>query len=454
MEGPIQGPSLYRKYMRLFRIILSACLLCTATPAVFAQYSQIKKWADEELLNSPALRQAHTGICIYEPATGKYWYNYQDDHYFTPASNTKIFTLYAGLRLLGDSLPAMRYLETDSVLYVQGTADPAFLHPDYQDQPAWQLLQQTTRRIALVPAVSENKRFGRGWGWDDYADYYQSELNEWPIYGNVARIRHHGDTTLISPRMFSDSTHFFVRRDDRLSELLAERDERSNRFFVTYNGKDRRLQEAEVPFITGHTGNIADMLQDTLHKPVTVLSDPADIPQTSFTLLKGIPVDSLFLPMMHRSDNFFAEQTLMMCAARLWDTISTARVIAYVEKNFLSNLPDTPKWVDGSGLSRYNLFTPRDFVSVLSDMYKTYPSERLYALFPTGGKGTLKNYYKQQFVHAKTGTISGCVALSGYLVTQKKKTLIFSVLVNNHNNSATNVRRTVERFLTQVWEKY
>jgi D-alanyl-D-alanine carboxypeptidase/D-alanyl-D-alanine-endopeptidase (penicillin-binding protein 4) len=422
--------------------------------AAFAQYGQIRKWAEEELLTSPALRQAHTGVCIYEPATGKYWYSYQDDHYFTPASNTKIFTLYTGLRLLGDSLPAMRYLETDSVLYVKGTADPSFLHPDYTLQPAWQLLQQTSKRITIVPTVSENKRFGYGWAWSDYQDYYQSELNDWPMYGNVARIRHHGDTTMISPRMFSDTAHFSFRRDDTLEELLAERDERSNRFSLTFNGNDKSVQEAEVPFITGNAGDLAYRLQDTLHKPVTVLTDGTVLPPTAFTLLKGIPADSLFLPMMQRSDNFFAEQTLMMCAARLWDTISTGRIIDLMEKSFLTNLPDTPKWVDGSGLSRYNLFSPRDFVRVLSDMYKTYPTERLYALFPTGGKGTLRNYYKQQFVHAKTGTLSGCVALSGYLVTKKNKTLVFSVLVNNHNNSATNVRRTVEHFLTQVWEKY
>lgn len=87
-------------------------------------------------------------------------------------------------------------------------------------------------------------------------------------------------------------------------------------------------------------------------------------------------------------------------------------------------------------------------------MYKAYPTDRLYHLFATGGKGTLKNYYKEQFIHAKTGTLTGVVALSGYLVTKKKKTLVFSVLVNNHNNSGSTVRREVERFLTQVYENY
>ncbi|SFE69381.1 D-alanyl-D-alanine carboxypeptidase / D-alanyl-D-alanine-endopeptidase (penicillin-binding protein 4) [Chitinophaga sp. CF118] len=431
-------------------VLLCSVLLCLQ-PGALAQFKDIQKWAETELLNSVALRQAHTGICIYEPATGKYWYRYQDDRYFTPASNTKIFSLYTGLRFLGDSLPALRYLNTDSVLYVKGTGDPSFLHPDYTLQPAFQLLQQTGKRIEVVPVVNENKRFGSGWAWSDYADYYQPELSEWPVYGNVAHIRHHGDTNQITPKMFNDAAHFSYQQNDTLKELLGVREELSNRFNVSFNSRNKNLQETEVPFITGNTQDLAIRLQDTLHRSVTVAPDKKI---TGFTMLNSIPVDSLFTPMMNRSDNFFAEQTLMMCASRLWDTISTSRMIEFMEQTYLSKLPDTPRWVDGSGLSRYNLFTPRDFVSVLTDMYKTYDTARLYSIFPTGGKGTLKNYYKQQFVHAKTGTLSGCVALSGYLITRKKKTLVFSVLVNNHNNSASNVRRTVESFLTQIWEQY
>jgi D-alanyl-D-alanine carboxypeptidase/D-alanyl-D-alanine-endopeptidase (penicillin-binding protein 4) len=143
-----------------------------------------------------------------------------------------------------------------------------------------------------------------------------------------------------------------------------------------------------------------------------------------------------------------------MSSAKLWDTISTRKMIAYMEQHYLQDLPDEPQWVDGSGLSRYNLFTPRDFVSVLTKMREQYPQPRLWDIFPTGGKGTLRNYYREQFVHAKTGTLNGCVALSGYLVTKKGKTLVFSVLVNNHNNTATNVRRAVERFLTHIRNNY
>jgi len=442
----------YFTVMNIKHPLTSTALLCLTlfcAQPLWAQHSNLRKGA-QELLNSQPLNQAHVGICIYDPAKQQYWYQYQDNKYFTPASNTKIFTLFTGLQMLGDSLPALKYLETDSVLYVKGMGDPSFLHPDYISQPAMDLLTRTDKRIVLIPTVITNKRFGPGWSWSDFSDYYQPELNEWPVYGNVARIKHHRDTISITPPAFSYGGHFSWRVNDTLDEALTERDERSNTFSLQYAKRDTALLLAEVPYITGTLQDLAARLQDTLHKPVTVAEQMPAVDAKAFTTLYSRPVDSLFTPMMHRSDNFFAEQTLMMSSARQWDTISTQKVIDYVKQQYLQSLPDKPEWVDGSGLSRYNLFSPRDFVSVLTLMHKQYPEERLWAIFPTGGKGTLRNYYKEQFVHAKTGTLSGCVALSGYLVTKKGKTLVFSVLVNNHNGTSTAVRRAVERFLTEV----
>ncbi len=85
-------------------------------------------------------------------------------------------------------------------------------------------------------------------------------------------------------------------------------------------------------------------------------------------------------------------------------------------------------------------------------MFKSQSKERLFPLFPSGGKGTLRNYYQAlpNRLYAKTGTLSGVVALSGYIITKSGKTLIFSVLVNNHNSTSTNVRRAVEKFLVRT----
>ncbi len=155
-------------------------------------------------------------------------------------------------------------------------------------------------------------------------------------------------------------------------------------------------------------------------------------------------LDSLLKPMMFDSDNFLAEQ--------LWRTIKKQTSL----DSFFYALPRQPSWVDGCGLSRYNLFTPQQFTYVLNKLFTEEGEKRIKTIFPTGNKGTLRNYYikEQGIIYAKTGTLTGVVALSGYLFTKNKKTLIFSVLVNNHTSKASVIRRRIERFIKQLSVSY
>jgi D-alanyl-D-alanine carboxypeptidase/D-alanyl-D-alanine-endopeptidase (penicillin-binding protein 4) len=120
----------------------------------------------------------------------------------------------------------------------------------------------------------------------------------------------------------------------------------------------------------------------------------------------------------------------------------------------LAGLPQRPHWVDGSGLSRYNLFTPRDMVWILDQLKNEFGLDRMERLLPTGGNGTLRNYYKQDsgYIFAKTGSLSDVVALSGYLLTKKKRLLIFSILVNNFLGKGSELRREIEQFLHGIRE--
>ena len=95
-------------------------------------------------------------------------------------------------------------------------------------------------------------------------------------------------------------------------------------------------------------------------------------------------------------------------------------------------------------------------MEVLNKMNNEFPMERIKVIFPTAGEGTLNSYPKADsgFIFAKTGTLSGVVALSGFLYTRKSRLLIFSVLVNNHRTSATAVRKKIQRFLSQLRDAY
>jgi D-alanyl-D-alanine carboxypeptidase/D-alanyl-D-alanine-endopeptidase (penicillin-binding protein 4) len=119
-------------------------------------------------------------------------------------------------------------------------------------------------------------------------------------------------------------------------------------------------------------------------------------------------------------------------------------------------MPQKPVWVDGSGLSRYNLFTPEDWVYLLQKIETDFGTVRIKNIFPTGNEGTLKNFYenKRGFMYAKTGTLSGQYALSGYLVTKKKSPLIFSILINNHVGKSASVRKAAAEYVDWIWSKY
>jgi D-alanyl-D-alanine carboxypeptidase/D-alanyl-D-alanine-endopeptidase (penicillin-binding protein 4) len=160
--------------------------------------------------------------------------------------------------------------------------------------------------------------------------------------------------------------------------------------------------------------------------------------------------------MMHNSDNFFAEQTLLMVGNEGWGTMNDAHTIDYLLKNDLDSLPQKPSWVDGSGLSRNDLFTPQDFVWILNKLQQKFGLPRMESILPTGGTGTLASYYRQDstFIYAKTGSLSGVAALSGYLITKKGHLLIFSILVNNYTGSGVAVRRRMEKLIHRIRDTY
>lgn len=198
----------------------------------------------------------------------------------------------------------------------------------------------------------------------------------------------------------------------------------------------------------------AGWLQDTLHKEVVIENEPIEISKAH--VLYAQPTDSLLKIMMHRSDNFFAEQTLLMVSNKKLGVMNDEKIIDTLLKEDFKSLPQHPKWVDGSGLSRYNLFSPNDFVWLLAKMKDDMGMDRIKNILPTGNAGTLKGLYINygDRIFAKTGTLSNNVALSGYLLTRHNKTLIFSVLINNHLSQAAAIRKSIEAFLCRLIEAY
>jgi D-alanyl-D-alanine carboxypeptidase/D-alanyl-D-alanine-endopeptidase (penicillin-binding protein 4) len=159
---------------------------------------------------------------------------------------------------------------------------------------------------------------------------------------------------------------------------------------------------------------------------------------------------------MHRSDNFYADQCLEMVSQQRFQKMDESVIIKEMLSNDLSGFPQQPRWVDGSGLSRYNLFSPDDMIYVLNKMRLEQPWERIKTIFPTVGTGTLTRFESKngKFIYAKTGSMGGVMNLSGYVYTENKKWLIFSIMINNTQTPFSTIRKQMNGFLERVAEIY
>lgn len=411
---------------------------------------QIAKQAQKALLASPDLSSAHIGISIFDPDLHKYLFNYQGDKNFIPASNTKLFTLYAGLKYLGDSLVAARYKVEDGTLILQSTGDPTFLHPDFQNQPLLNFLQQKEINEININTDFASQSFGRGWAWDDFEDEYMAERDPFPMYGNLASILFNGDSIQTVPAVLKP----FVIGTPVKDHPWKVKRELGGHIYAIDTAKGTIDSEKKVTMAMDKGLFASRYLADTLHKEVKRVYDA--LPKNESIPIYSQPKDSLFKIMIHRSDNFFAEQTLLMVSNEKLDEMNDVRMIDTLLATDFKDLPQKPRWMDGSGLSRYNLFSPQDLVWILNKLKDEFGLERLKVIFPGANEGTLKGLYNgyENHIYAKTGTLSNNLALSGYLVTRKNKTLLFSVLINNHQSSAAAIRKQIEMFLTGLINKY
>jgi len=202
---------------------------------------------------------------------------------------------------------------------------------------------------------------------------------------------------------------------------------------------------------------ITTLLKDKLGLEVTHLDYP--MPENT-AMLYTAKSDEMYKRMMQQSDNFLAEQTLLMCSAELFGTLSTQKVIEYLDANYFNRFYNRPRWVDGSGLSRYNLFTPRNFVEMLKSIRKDMGEEKLFETLAIGGEaGTLRRRYEfprnsKPFLYGKTGTISNNHCLSGFLVTKSGRKFCFSFQNNHHRESSRTIGNKMEEILTTIYKKY
>lgn len=394
---------------------------------------------------SSILQNSHSGILIKEVETGKVVYEKNAYKNFIPASNTKILSMYAALKHIPNPVPALKYMENDTAFFFWGTGDPSFLHRKFSGNKSFDFLKKQEKKLYYSPNNYYEPSFGKGWAWDDYNDDYQVEKSAFPIYGNSALFYKQKNNWFVDPPVITNTPFQFSQ-----DYGIIIRDRFSNAFTIPLTGDNTKQ---EVPLVMYPEFTVA-LLSDTLGKSVNLsnLSCPSDA-----KILYSTDLDSLVKEMMERSDNFLAEQLLLMASSVLGDTLSTESIIGSLLENSFSSVLPRPRWVDGSGLSRYNLFSPNFLVAVMEEMVEKFGKERVYNLLAKNGEyGTLSSMHptEETFIYGKSGSMSGVYNLTAFVETSSGKTLLVSIMHNGFTGSVSTYRNWTGDFLHKLKNWY
>ena len=342
----------------------------------------------------------------------------------TPASNVKILTILGSI-YYGDSIPIISYKAYSDTLKISPTGYPLLSHPKYIDKDLEKFLKKFKHIVYHIPKIDLDK-YGPGWAWDDYNNYYQAERSEMPIYGNVIQAikKSNGDIE-ITPDTYKIVFDFEQKKP-------IHRSETENNFSLNpslFNSGDTIYS----PFISSRKNTIS-LIENALGKKVELKKEELK----DYNVYNSSQVDDIYSAILKDSDNLISESIAANISFRLNDTISVNNGIKLIK-----SLSKQIELFDGSGLSRYNLVTPKSIISSLHDIYNLIGFDRIKKIFP-------KNYIiqdEEDFVWGKTGTLKNNHNYSGYLITDKNRMYIFSIMINHFTNDLSKIKEAIVDFL-------
>jgi serine-type D-Ala-D-Ala carboxypeptidase/endopeptidase (penicillin-binding protein 4) len=439
------------------------------------------------MAHSPVAATSFWGIEIVDASSGSPVFRSNADHFFVPASNTKLFTSALTLSRLG---PAYRFHTTLSSsqapdsngvlagdLILNGAGDPSLKTADIEFLAA-QIYERGIRRIdgALIGDDSAFlwEPYSPGWSIDDAIESYGAPVSALALNDNSITLRL---SPAISPAISPATVSFdppvplfavenqLEQTADVPTKIHLERLPGSSTLRI-WGTIQPTAAESEIAIGVDDPARYAALvLFDALaRRGIQVLGKPHSrhkLPGDRFPI-SAAPIvlaqhDSAPLVDDLRvtdktSQNLHAEVYLHQVARERTGqgsrTAGLDELRAFLEEAGVDK--EQYNFYDGSGLSRLNVLTPHAVTSLLCFMAKSPVSDDWFSLLPISGvDGTLEYRMKSRKtkgrVTAKTGSLSHVSALSGYVLRRGNKRYAFSILVNNYNAPASEVRELIDK---------
>jgi D-alanyl-D-alanine carboxypeptidase/D-alanyl-D-alanine-endopeptidase (penicillin-binding protein 4) len=415
----------------------------------------------DTLLADSLFPPSNIGIKIVSTATGEVRYALNQDMLFNPASNQKLVTSATALRTLGPTFPLRTSVFADPAhrtICIKGRGDPLLSHDDMDSlaRAAAPLLPQGDPwRLAVNVSYFDDLSWGAGWAWDEEPAAYGMFISPLILDNNTIAVRVQPGVRAGEPpsvictpatRYVSVENTAVTVADTPLTaplEVSRKWRERSNTLTVSgqiwvsgrWHTENLSVWKPEL-----YAGAVFAERLGALGVPVVVAAidttEPTGKPIAEYTHL----LDTALTFMNKVSDNLSAEALLKVVAAETYHVPGSADLGTGVARKLLAGWScDTTKIAiaDGSGLSRYDLTSASTMVQLLQNMARDSANFPVfYHSLPIAGVdgtigGRMKATPAEGNLRAKTGSLSGVSALSGYVRTAGGEMLTFSILLQN-----------------------
>lgn len=426
------------------------------------------------------------GIYFVTLDSGRAIYRQNQTSAFVPASNMKLVTAFVALKRLGPDAVFKTELfvsqndHGQKHLYVGGGGDPTIsrhandshtaVFENWADQLKAQGHDSFSGNLYLDHSAYERQITHPTWSEYKHSFWYTAPVDALNYNDNCvlltvlpqspgrpARVKVEPEGAPVKIRNKTET----VRNKSR-SHIKFHRTK--DTWTINVSGgirpKTARKEWITVPYPTTYFGSVLQTVfkgeQIPIQGKTRIKPIPDHLAQTDPVVQRTTPLSRTLDRMLKESQNLFAETILKQVAYQETGKGSWSEASKIVRNTLKNEGISTARcaFIDGSGLSRSNLLTPRCLVSVLRTWIRS-PSidEHISSLPVSDVDGTmehrLNNPPYQKDVAAKTGTLSGVKALSGiagrkHLNDNDGRVILFSIIVNQEDLPPGNARVFVD----------
>ncbi len=497
----------------LFLLVSAGCLLSIQAVEPPSNYQITLEKRLQEFTCLPEFDSALWGIQINSTKSGKRLFALNENHYFIPASNVKLFSSALALDRLGPDYTVSTSIYSISPpdiegqikgdLIVFGRGDPGFLSESSSDQRGSlidgivnQLIQLGIKSVEgnIVGDASyfNGPPLGLGWEWDDFQWYYGAEVSSLNFNGNCLDVSlspgsDAGSTCRIT--QFPDLNyleiinHLKTGLPETESSIRVFRPIGSNRVFL--NGVIPAGSSTITNTIAIHDSAafFASWMRSAMIKAGIEVNGKAfgnyktDLStavrkrrdKVELVRVSSPPLREILTQTQKTSSNQNAQLLLLHAGiSRENRNIHSGEAPSQsktteehgIEEmyNFIAEvgIPAEDALIEeGSGLSRRNRLKPSAVVQLLRYMARHEHATVYIDSLPIAGvDGTLRKRFQdspaKNNLRAKTGSLRYARALSGFLTNQFGEPLVFSIFLNDFHSKNPDVSLT--DFLDQIVE--